>query len=633
MIFARTGNLPMKRLTALFAFVFLTSLGGGIVQQATADDRVWRTSTSLIGKSKYEGGFKYYDFVNPDAPKGGTLNKAAQGTFDSFNPFIVKGNPVAGVNYQGGLLWDLLMSKAIDEPSASHPLIAEAFTYPDDYSTATYRLNAKARWHDGKPITAEDVKWSMETLKKHSPQYNRYFGDIKDVRINSEREVTFIFAEKGNRELPLIIGDLPVLPKHWWEGTDASGKKRDFTRSTLEPPLGSGPYKIGKFEPGVFVEWDRVQDYWAADTPTRKGRFNFDKRRYTYFKDPNAIWEAFKKGGLEDMRLENRAEYWARRYNFPAFEKGDVKKEAFLETSGYAMQGWVLNTRREQLKDRNVRKALTWAMNFEKMNETLFFDQYTRVRSYFGGSELEAKALPTGQELEILKEYEGQLPAEIFTQEFQLPVYKTRRDERKFLGEAFKMLKAAGWDSSGGKLLNRETGKQFKLEILGFSPQSERVNAPWINSLRRLGIDATFRVVDTSQFVQRVNNFDYDVASLPTQQSQSPGNEQREYWSSKAADQPGSRNYMGAKDPVIDALVEKIIYAKDRAELVATTNALDRVLQFSYYSVPQWYLDKNRVAYWDKFGIPRPQPEYRGIDLESWWIVPEKEAALEAKRN
>ena len=623
----------MKRLSALLALTLVTSLSGGIVQQAHADDRVWRTSTSLIGKSKYDGGFTHYEHANPDAIKGGTLNQAAQGTFDSFNPFITKGNPVAGVNFQGGLLWDLLMSKAIDEPSASHPLIAEAFTYPDDYSTATYRLNPKARWHDGKPITVEDVKWSMETLKEHSPQYNRYFGDITEIRIDNEREITFIFAEKGNRELPLIIGDLPVLPKHWWEGTDAKGDKRDFTRSTLEPPLGSGPYKIGKFEPGTFVEWERVKDYWAADTPTRKGRYNFDKRRYTYFKDPNAIWEAFTKGGLEDVRRENRAEFWARRYNFPAFEKGLVIKETFPETSGYPMQGWVLNTRREQFQDRNVRKALTWAMNFEQMNETLFFNQYTRVKSYFGGSELQSEGLPQGRELEILKQFEDELPPEIFTQEFELPVYKSRRDNRKFLGEAFKMLKQAGWESKDGKLINEKTGKQFTLEILGFSPASERVNAPWINNLRRLGIDASFRVVDTSQFVQRVNNFNYDVASLPTQQSQSPGNEQREYWSSKAADQPGSRNYMGAKNPVIDKLVEQIIYAKDRAELVATTNALDRILLHNYYVVPQWYLDKTRVAYWDKFGIPKPQPSYRGIDLESWWIIPEKEASLEANRN
>lgn len=599
---------------------------------ATADERKWHTTTSLIGKSRYDGGFDHYDHVNPDAPKGGIYNSMANGTFDSFNPFIVPGSTAAGLNYQGGLLWDLMMSKAIDEPSASHPLIAEAYTYPDDYSTATYRLDKRARWHDGKPITPEDVKWSMETLKEHSPQYNRYFADVKEIVIDNEQELTFIFAQKNNRELPLIIGDLPVLPKHWWEGTNAKGEKRDFTKSTLEPPLGSGPYKIGAFTAGSDITYERVKDYWAQDTPTRKGRFNFDKHRYTYFKDPNAMWEAFKKGGFGDIRVENRAEYWARRYNFPAFESGDVKKVEFPTTSGYAMQGWVMNTRRPQFSNPMVRKALTWALNFEQMNKNLFFDQYTRTKSYFGGTELQATDLPTGRELEILNEYKDRIPAEIFTEEYSLPVYETRRDERKYLKVAFDLLLKAGWKSQGGKLVDA-SGKQFRLEILGYSPTSEKINAPWLKSLKLLGIDANFRIVDTSQYIARINEFDYDVVSIPTQQSQSPGNEQREYWTSQAADQQGSRNYMGAKDPVLDELVERIVYAKDRAELVATTRALDRVLLFGYYTVPQWYLSKDRVAYWDKFGRPPTQPSYVGLDSESWWMDAEKEAALKAKYN
>ncbi len=599
---------------------------------AGADDhRVWHTSTSLIGKSKYQDGFTHYDHVNPDAPKGGTLNAAANGTFDSFNPFIVKGSPAAGVTYQGGLLWDKMMSGSVDESSTSHPLIAEAFTYPDDYSSVTYRLDKRARWHDGKSITPADVKWSIETLKEHSPQYNRYFADVKEVKIDNAREITFFFAKKNNRELPFIIGDLPVLPKHWWEAKNSKGEKRDFTKSSLEVPLGSGPYKIASFKAGSSIIWERVKDYWAKDTPTRKGRFNFDHRKYVYFKDPNAIWEAFKKGNFEDIRAENRAEYWARRYTFPAFKAGDIKKQLFDENSGFTMQGWVLNTRREQFSDRRVRKALTWAMNFEQMNKTLFFDQYTRTNSYFGGTELQSKGLPEGLELEILSEYKDKLPAELFTETFQLPVYKTRSDDRKFLKIALDLLKQAGWESRGGKLVSTKSGKQFKLEILGYSPTSEKVNAPWINNLRRLGIDATFRVIDTSQYIQRISNFNYDAASLVTQQTQSPGNEQREYWSSKAADQKGSRNYMGVKNPVVDALVEKIIYAKDRAELIASSRALDRVLLFGYYTVPQWYLSKDRMAYWDKFGIPMPQPSYVGHDPESWWIIAERETALKAK--
>lgn len=617
------------------AFAALLALGTFALPPTTkahasegAEDRVWRTTTSLLGESRYQNGFEHYDHVNPDAPKGGTLNVAALGSYDSFNPFIVQGDAAAGLNYQGGLLWDTLMEKAIDEPSASHPLIAEAYTYPDDYSSATYRLDPRARWHDGKPITAADVKFSMEMMKEHSPQYNRYFANIVEMTIDSEREITFTFDQKGNRELPLIIGDLPVIPKHWWEGTDAEGKKRDFNRSTLEPPLGSGPYRIGTFEAGTNLTYERVEDYWAKDTPTRKGRFNFDKRRYVYFTDENAIWQAFQKGGLTDIRAENRAQRWATEYDFPAAKDGLVKREAFPDESTYTMQGWVLNTRRPLFQDRRVRKALTWAFNFERMNKNLFYDQYARTKTYFGGSELSSTGMPEGRELEILEEYRGRIPDEIFTQPFELPVYESRSDDRKHLRTAFDLLQQAGWESQGGKLINKATGQAFEFEILGFSPASERVNAPWINALRKLGIEATFRVVDGAQFQARVNDFDYDVISIPTRQSQSPGNEQREYWSSKAADQKGSRNYMGAKDPVIDELVERIVFAKDRAELVAVTRALDRLLLFQYYTVPQWHLSLARIAWWDKFGIPRPQPTYVGADIESWWIVPEKAAAL-----
>lgn len=600
---------------------------------ASAQDRVWHKSTSLIGESKYKNGFDHYEHVNPNAPKGGTLNAAANGTYDSFNPFIIQGSPVAGLNYQGGLLWDTLLEKGIDEPSAAHPLIAEAYSYPDDFSEATYRLDPRARWHDGVPITAADIKFSMDTLKEHSPQYNRYFANVKEVRIDNDRQVTFLFDQKNNRELPLIMGDLPIIPKHWWEAVGPDGKPRDFTRSTLERPLGSGPYKIGDYSPGESIIWERVEDYWAKDTPTRKGRFNFDRRKYLYFNDPNAIWQAFQKGGLEDIRTENRAQRWAIEYDFPAVKEGLVKRNAFPETSSYSMQGWVLNTRRPLFQDRKVRKALTFALNFEHMNKNLFYDQYDRTKTYFGGTELSATGKPTGRELEILEEFRSDLPEEVFTREFELPVYASRRDDRKHLRTAFELLKEAGWISKGGKLVHEATGVPFEFEILGFNPASERINAPWINNLRKLGIEAKFRVVDTSQYIARVNDFDYDVVSIPTRQSSSPGNEQREYWTTEAADQKGSRNYMGAKNKVIDKLVDLVIFAKDRAELVAATKALDRVLLFEYYAVPQWHLSKVRLAWWDKFGFPEPQPSYVGVDIESWWIIPEKAAALDAGQN
>ncbi|MFD0917044.1 extracellular solute-binding protein [Pseudahrensia aquimaris] len=597
---------------------------------AVAQETTWYTSSSLGAETKYKDSFPHYDYVNPNAPKGGTLNSAALGTFDSFNPFIVKGTAASGLTFFGGLLWDTLMAQGIDEASVSHPLIAEAFTYPDDYSSATYRLNPNAKFHDGKSITAEDVKWSMETLKQHSPQHVRYFANVQEVEIIDERTVRFVFNEKNNRELPHIMGDLPVLPKHWWTANGADGQPRDFTRSTLEIPLGNGPYRIASFSAGSSVTWERVPDYWAADLPVNKGRYNVDKRVIRYFTDPNAIWQAFTKGGLEDIREENRAQRWAQEYNFPAFEKGLVKRTQFKETSSFPMVGWVFNQRRDIFKDRRVRKALSLVLNFERMNKDLFFDQYKRLNTYFGGTELSATGMPEGRELEILEEFKAELPPEIFTEPFTQPVYESRGDERKYLREAFDLLKEAGWVREGTQLVNEQTKEPFKFVILGFDPNSERVNAPWMTSLRRLGIDVSYRVVDTSQFIQRRRGFDYDVVVAGAVQSLSPGNEQRDYWTSKSADTDGSRNWFGLKNPVVDKLVDRIIFAKDRTELVATTNALDRVLLFEYLQVHQWYLDQDRVAWWDKFGIPEKQPLYVGYDPESWWIDSEKEAALNA---
>ncbi|MEL6947530.1 MAG: extracellular solute-binding protein [Pseudomonadota bacterium] len=619
----------MKRFARTALFGLALTIPALAAPAAWADYDTWKTTTWLAEPSKYRDAFPHYAHVNPDAPKGGTLNFAINGTFDSFNPFIVKGNAAAGLTFFGGVLWDTLMSQGVDEGAVSHALIAEAIKWPADYSSATVRLNPKARWHDGKPITAEDVKWSMETLKKHSPQHVRYFKNVKEVRIDSERLVTFIFDQKNNRELPQIMGDLPVLPKHWWEGTDAEGNKRDFTRGTLEPPLGSGPYKIGKFVPGSSIEWERVKDYWAADLPVRKGRFNVDVRRYTYFLDDIAIFQAFQKGGLQDVRLENRASRWQNDYDFPAIKAGKVAKEEFTVTSSYPMVGWFMNSRRPIFKDVRVRKALNLAYNFEQMNEDLFFKQYSRIATYFGGTVMSATGMPEGRELEILEQYRGKIPDDIFKTPFVQPEYKSRRDTRKFLGEAFKLLQAAGWESKGGKLVNAQ-GEPFTFTILGSNPASERVNAPFIDALRRLGMDVSFRVVDQTQFIQRVRDFEFDMVATGAIQSNSPGNEQRDYWSSASADTPGSRNWAGIKDPVVDELIDKIILAKDRAELKATVRALDRILLFSHYSVLRWYSATDRVAYWDKFGIPRPQPSYTGYDVESWWVDPAKAAALEA---
>lgn len=617
------GCRSSVRLTATVLLVAILHAGPALAESE------WRTVSSLVGSSKYADGFERYDHVDPEAPKGGTLNLVAIGTFDSFNPFIVRGTPAAGLAaFGGGLLHDTLMSQSVEEAGTSYPLIAEAFSYPDDYSSATYRLNPGARFHDGEPITAEDVVWSFESLKANHPMYNQYFHNVVEAVAHGEHEVEFRFDQKNNRELPHIIGDLPVLPRHWWEGTDASGKKRDISSPTLEPPVGSGPYRIKSFRPGAEIVWERVDDYWAHDLAVNIGRYNFGERRYSYFLDENAAWQAFTKGGIDDYRVENRSQKWATEYNFPAFQSGDVIKKAFPQASGEPMQAFVLNTRRDKFKDRRVREALAWAFDFESMNRTLFYGLYKRTDSYFEGGELASSGLPQGRELEILEAYRGRIPDEVFEKPFELPVYTgNNRDDRAHLARAFKLLQDAGYVRKGSQLVDQD-GKVLSIEFLGNDPSDARVTSPFIEQLRKLGIDARLRVIDQSQYINRVRNFEFDVVTSVFAQSQSPGNEQRDFWSSRAADTPGSRNLMGIRNPVVDELVERVVFAADREELVAATRALDRVLLWEFYVVPQWHNPEIWLAWWNKFGMPPTQPAYVGVDIESWWIDAEKAAAL-----
>jgi len=590
---------------------------------ASADE--WRTTSSLIAENVETAPFERYPYVNPDAPKGGTLNSTAFGTFDSFNPFIIRGTPAAGITQ----VWETLMEQSPDEAGTSHALIAEAFKYPDDYSSATYRLSKEARWHDGTPITAEDVIWSLNVLKEISPQYSGYFANVKEAVALNDHEVEFRFDQTGNRELPHIMGDLYVLPKHWWEGENAKGQKRDIRNPTLEPPLGSGPYKVKSFSPGNRVVYERVKDYWGEKIAVNIGRNNFDELVYTYFQDDNAAFVAFTKGGIEDVRRELSTRRWAVEYKFPAFERGDVIKREFQQGGVQQMQAFVFNMRLPRFQDRRIRKALTLAYNFEEQNRLQFFGMNKRLSSYWENSELASRGLPEGKELEILEPFRKDLPPELFKEEFKLPVFDSRTAERDNLREAVKLFDEAGWAIKDGRMVNKQTGEQFKIEFLGGSPTSEVIAGGLIQTLRRLGIDASLRIVDTSQYVQRYQAFEFEAITAGFPQSESPGNEQRDYWSSKAADSPGSRNVPGIKNPVVDALIDKIIYAKDREELVAATRALDRVLLWNYYAIPQYYQPTMRFAFWNKFGIPEQQPRYIGVDLMSWWVIPQREAAIE----
>lgn len=622
-----------------------------VLVAAASQAQEWQTSSSLMGETKYGKDFQHYDYVNPDAPKGGTLNSVvAPGTFDSFNPYIVRGSAAAGFAAQGfggGLLYDTLMEDAIDEPNVSHPLIADAFKYPADYSTATYRLDPRAKWHDGQPITVEDVIWSFNVLKANSPMYNRYYENVTEAVAVNDREVEFRFDQKGNRELPKILGQLAVLPKHWWEGTDAKGQKRDITKPTLEPPLGSAAYKIASFQPGSEIIWERVPDYWGAKLPVKIGRENFDRLRYIYIQDQNAAWQAFTKGGFKDINRELSARDWMTKYKFPAMDAGDVVKKEFQADSMAFFQGFIMNQRRPLFQDRKVREALTIAYDFETQNRTISFGLNKRVSSYFVGSSLASSGLPTGRELAILEPFKDRLPPELFTEEFKLPVYEQPapkpgdppqpmpasppEPERAHLRDVIKLFGEAGWKIENGKMVNEKTGQPFAFEILGNDEGDEVNSNGYINKLRKIGINVTLRIVDAAQYQNRLANFDFDMITSALPQSESPGNEQRDFWSSKAADSPGSRNYSGIKDPVVDALVDKVIFAKDREELIAATNALDRVLLWNFYVVPQFTRSVVWLAYWNKFGIPEKQPTYVGPDIDSWWIDPEKEKALAAK--
>lgn len=613
-------NVGLRFWARSAAIVSVLCTGTAFAQEASG----WVTSSSLIGESKYADGFTHYDHANPDAPKGGTANLAAQGTYDSFNPYIIRGTAAAGLAaFGGGLLYDTLRDQAIDEPSASHPLLSEAYTYPDDYSFAIYRLNPAATWHDGQPVTVDDVVWSFNVLSENSQLYNQYYKNVSAAEAISATEVKFTFDEVGNRELPKILGDMPVLPKHWWQGTDADGNPRDVTQPTLEPPLGSGPYRIAEFNPGSSITWERVADYWAADLPVNKGRNNFDRMTYTYFLDATPIWEAFKKGGVEDFRAETRSARWAQEYNFPAFEEGKVKRKAFPTTSPQPMQGFAMNMRSDKFKDRRVRQALWLLFDFESVNRLQLYDLRTRTDSFFEGGELASSGIPQGDELAVLEEFRDQLPPELFTQPYESPVGGTRENNRANARIAAGLLREAGWSPDGGQWVNNETGEPFEIEFLGGSETAQIISGQFIQDLRNFGIQAQLRIVDSAQYIARLEAFDFDMTTVVLSQSLSPGNEQRDFWTSEAADAPDSRNMAGIKNPVIDALVDKIIFAKDRDELVTLTRVLDRVLLWNFYYIPQWHSPEDWVAWWDKFDFVEPQPSYAGVDFQSWWIKPE----------
>ena len=579
-------------------------------------ERTWHHGLSLFGEPQYPEGFRHFAYVNPNAPKGGTVRQIAFGTYDNFNLVVagVKGSLAGGLD----LILDTLMAPALDEVSTEYGLLAEAVSYPADFSSVTYRLRAEAKWHDGMPVTPDDVIFSLEAFKKNSPQLSAYYRHVVKAEKSGARDITFTFDAPGNRELPQIVGQLNILPKHWWEGTDRSGKKRDVAATTLEPPLGCGAYKIKEFVAGRSIAYERVKDYWGRALNVNVGRDNFDEIRYEYFRDTTVALEAFKADQV-DWRSENSAKNWATAYDFPAVREKRVILEEFPIRNVGVMQAFVFNTRRPRFQDPRVRRAFNLAFDFEEMNK--------QIASYFEGTELASSGLPQGQEKEILETVRDKVPAELFSKEYTNPVSGNPEAVRANLREAVRLLREAGYEVRDRRLVEAKTGEPFIVEFLVDDPNSERFALFYKPSLERLGMSMTVRTVDDAQYENRLRRWDFDMITASWGQSLSPGNEQRGYWGSQSADIVGSRNLVGIKNAGVDALIDRVIYAKDRDELVAATKALDRVLLWNFYVVPQWTYGKVRSARWDRFGRPDPLPKY-GLSAfpAVWWWDAERAA-------
>jgi len=566
---------------------------------------------SIHGDLKYGPGFPHFAYVDPAAPRGGDVRLGATGTFDNLNPFILKGVPAAGIT----TTFDTLTVNAADEPSSEYGLVAETIETPPDRSWVAFTIRTAARFHDGSPMTVEDVIWTFDTLRtKGHPLYRSYYGAVASVEKTGPRTVRFTFKPGDNRELPVIVGQLPVLSKAYWGG-------RDFTKTTLEAPLGSGAYRVDALEPGRSITYRRVRDYWAAALPVNVGRDNFDTIRYDYYRDGTVALEAFKAGAY-DFRPEDSAKNWARGYDVPAVRDGRIRKELIPNEVPTGMQGFVYNTRRPIFRDPRVRAALAAAFDFEWSNAHLFYGAYTRTRSYFSNSELASRGLPGEAERAVLAPFRARVPDEVFTREYRPPSTEPGGLRPNLIG-ALGLLKQAGWVVRDMRLVNAETGEPLTFEVLIDDPNWERITLPFVKNLQRFGVAARVRTVDSAQYEYRLKQFDFDMTVAVFPQSLSPGNEQVDYWASVAADTPGSRNLAGVRDPVVDRLIEQLIAAPDRAALVARTRALDRVLLWGHYVIPHWHITAFRVAYWNRFGRPTTSPKY-GLGFDTWWVDPRK---------
>lgn len=572
---------------------------------------------SLTGELKYPVDFRHFEYADLDAPKGGAVNLSAAGTFDTLNQFVIKGNPAAGL-YR---IYDSLMSPAGDEPSSEYGNLARSAEIPADLTWTAFNLRPEARWHDGRPLTSADVVFSFNLLKNEGvPSYRYYYKNVAEAVAEGPHRVRFNFSGPTNKELPHIIGQLVVLPRHYWQG-------REFNATTLDPPLGSGPYRVGKVKPGTSISYERVENYWGRELPVNLGRHNFGTVRYVYFRDRSIALEAFKAGDL-DFFSENNSKRWATEYDFPALRQGRVIKEKLPRNLPVGMQAYVFNTRRAIFRDERVREALSSAFDFEWSNANLFYGQYTRTKSFFANSKFASRGLPDKDELALLEPLRGRVPDKVFTAAYEPPRNDRKGALRRNLRKASELLAAAGWQVRGGRLVNA-AGMPLSFEILMANSSEERIAAPMVRNLERLGVRVDMRLVDRAQYERRVSEFDFDMITQSWGQSFSPGNEQRRFWGSEAAGLSGSSNYAGIKDPAVDILIGTVVFAKDARALTAATRALDRVLLWNHFVIPQFHITSYRIAYWDMFGRPALMPEYGlGFNEDTWWVDPGRARAL-----
>ena len=618
------------------AVLLLILVAGGA---AFADDPAVTRSNAIavLAKAALPADFPYFPYVDPDAPKGGEVTLASIGSYDSFNPFILRGTPTFGVvspwvilpggsgsGSTVGHVWESLLTSSADEAESGYGHLAQTIELPADKMWVAFEIRPEAKFSDGTPVTAEDVAWTYRTLlEKGRPSFRIQMADVKDVAVESPRRVVFHFKSNENSELPLILGGLPVLPQHFFEG-------RDFTRPLTDAPIGSGPYRVAAFELGRSVTYARRPDWWAANLPTGKGMNNFDRVKVEYYRDSTVALEAFKAGQI-DLRSENISKNWATAYDFPAVRDGVAIKRTFTHRLPTGMQGYAMNTRRAVFADPLVREAMADVFDFEWTNKNLFYGSYTRILSYFSNSDLASSGVPQGDELKLLEPYRGELPAALFSQPFALPVTDGSGNNRAQLKQALDLLQRAGWSVKERKLVDAQ-GQPMSFTILLDDPSLERVALPYVQNLQKIGVDAHVRTVDPAQYQHLTDDFDFDMIMMIYPESDVPGNELRYYFSCAASKAQGSSNTPGMCDPAVDALVEKVITAQDRGSLTIAARALDRVLLWRWFLVPNWDSRSFHIAYWDRFGHP-DKPIREGFNFDTWWVDPGKAAATDAARR